>query len=451
MMHKDQLVITLIRAALAALVLALLISAAWLVVGGCSCSMSPSNGNGGGATVSPRRPLDARFLAPDPNGIVRATDRINIALKDTSASLDGLAQDLKTAFPGDGFFISHRDAETGRLQFHFPGGDCDTMKQRIREALPERDLLIWDESLFGWAAPPPASGPAPGVLPWHLRALNASNAWSITRGDPSMVIAVLDDGFDTTHTALRGRYVDPYNVRTGIHAVTAGPENWHGTHVSGLVAGNLTGIAPACRIMPVQLTLPQEQPTVTDVIDGILYAMRNGAQVINLSLARVISPDGMPADRTAGVESAYADEEAFWAELFAMLDARNITMVMAAGNQGMPVGLDPMQRHPHSIKVAAVDSLGLLAEFSNYGANTVSAPGVHILSCMAGGGWTRADGTSMAAPLVAGMVGLIRHVRPSISNKELVPLLAKSARSHGATGAMPDPDSILRSLDSGTR
>jgi subtilisin family serine protease len=221
--------------------------------------------------------------------------------------------------------------------------------------------------------------------------------------------------------------------------------------VAGLVAGDRTGIAPACRIMPVQLTLPQEQPTVTDVIDGILYAMRNGAQVINMSLARVISPDALPTDLTIDGVSAYSDEELFWAELFAMLDARDITLVMAAGNQGIPVGLDPMQRHPHTIKVAAVDSLGRLAAFSNYGPSTIPAPGVQVLSCVAGGGWTRADGTSMAAPLVAGMVGLIRHVRPSITNEELVPLLAQRAHSPGTNGTLPDPAHILRSLEPVTR
>jgi subtilisin family serine protease len=438
-----------LRALLAAVVLALLGFASWLLTGGCGCSIAPEPDDV--VRTVRRTPLDHRFVAPDARGVLRATDRLNIALKDTTASLEGLADDLRKAFPEDGCFIGHRDDETGRLQFHFPGGDCDAMKRRIKEALPDRELLIWAESIFGWAGPEPAPAPIAGALPWHLHALNAPNAWSVTRGDPSMVIAVLDDGFDTAHVALRGRYVHPYNVRTGAHAVSAGPDNWHGTHVAGLVAGDRTGIAPACRIMPVQLTLPQEQPTVTDVIDGILYAMRNGAQVINMSLARVISPDALPTDLTIDGVSAYSDEELFWAELFAMLDARDITLVMAAGNQGIPVGLDPMQRHPHTIKVAAVDSLGRLAAFSNYGPSTIPAPGVQVLSCVAGGGWTRADGTSMAAPLVAGMVGLIRHVRPSITNEELVPLLAQRAHSPGTNGTLPDPAHILRSLEPVTR
>jgi subtilisin family serine protease len=433
---------------LAGILLALLGAAIGLVAGYCSCTAhaaaAPATTDELASNLARRTPLDARYIAPDPYGTLRATDRLNIALKDSMESLQALAEALGSKFTGEGYGIGHRDAETGRLQFLFPGGDCEAMKQRIREALPEFRLLIWDESIFGWAETAAAPAPAVGSLPWHLRALHAPEAWTITRGDPELIVAVLDDGFDTTHAALRGRYVRPYNVRTGLHAVSAGADNWHGTHVAGLVAGEGTGIAPDCKVLPIQLAMPGEQPTVTDVIDGVLYAMKNGARVINMSLARVINPAAVtePPDSTA---SPYSDEELFWNELFATLDERGITMVMAAGNQGIPVGLDPMQRHPHTIKVSAVDSLGRLAAFSNYGPSTVPAPGVQVLSCMAGGGWTRADGTSMAAPLVAGIVALVRDAHPGIVNAELVRLFLGSGNENGRPAPMPYPAALIRS------
>lgn len=449
MERRDRALILGLQMLLAGILLALLVAAIGLVAGYCGCAAHTAAAQAAADdrahALVRRSPLDARYIAPDPNGMLRATDRLNIALKDSAASLQALAEALVAKFPGEGHGIGHRDAETGRLQFLFPGGDCEAMKQRIREALPEFRLLIWDESIFGWADTTAHPEPAAVSLPWHLRALHAPEAWSITRGDPELIVAVLDDGFDTTHAALRGRYVRPYNVRTGLHAVSAGPDNWHGTHVAGLVAGDRTGIAPDCRILPVQLTLPGEQPTVTDVIDGVLYAMKNGARVINMSLARVITPAAVegPLDTTA---SPYSDEELFWNELFATLDERGITLVMAAGNQGIPVGLDPMQRHPHTIKVAAVDSLGRLAAFSNYGPSTIPAPGVQVWSCVAGGGWARADGTSMAAPLVAGIVALVRDAHPGLDNARLANALHGTHDRNAHRGALPYPAAIIRSL-----
>jgi serine protease len=201
---------------------------------------------------------------------------------------------------------------------------------------------------------------------------------------------------------------------------------WHGTHVAGTVAakaGNGIGVfsmAPSAKVMPLRVFGVADDPEggsssfalESDVIDAIVWAAggvvpgvptnTNPVEVINLSL-------GMGGSCSAPMQSAinYAISQ-------------GTTVVAAAGNGNLDVaGLSPANCQ-NVIAVAATDINGAKASFSNYGATVdVSAPGVGILSTYNAGNKAPAaanydtlDGTSMAAPHVAGLVAMLQAFRP---------------------------------------
>jgi subtilisin family serine protease len=98
------------------------------------------------------------------------------------------------------------------------------------------------------------------------------------------------------------------------------------------------------------------------------------------------------------------------------------------------VGLDPMQRSEKVIKVAAADNIGSKAEFSNFflrippSGCCVSAPGVRIYSTMPDGNYDFLDGTSMAAPIVSGIIALLKSSKPELTNQQIMKIISETGR-----------------------
>ena len=92
----------------------------------------------------------------------------------------------------------------------------------------------------------------------------------------------MTDAFDLNHEELKGKYFKPYNVIT--HNDNVVPSGKHGTHVAGLALANgnngkgIAGVAPNCLLMPIQASMGNGKFSMTDVVDGILYALKNGAK-----------------------------------------------------------------------------------------------------------------------------------------------------------------------------
>jgi len=208
---------------------------------------------------------------------------------------------------------------------------------------------------------------------WGLQSVGALSAWDVTRGAGS-VVAIVDSGVARDHPDLAPNV----DVSLGWDFVDndSDPDDFegHGTHVAGIVAaaaGNgvgVAGVAPETRIMAVRVLDGDGAGTSADVIDGIVYAAQNGADVINLSLGGpgVIGPE-IDAITRAGA-----------------LDA---LVVAAAGNEGQdldaappnfPCGIDA----PNLICVASLEPAGALSGYSNFGARSVdlAAPGGGVLS-----------------------------------------------------------------------
>ncbi|MBU1985089.1 S8 family serine peptidase, partial [bacterium] len=269
---------------------------------------------------------------------------------------------------------------------------------------------------------------------WGLVAMEAEAAWNITRGDPSVAIAVLDLGVDFTHPELVHCRWENAAERSGVAGVDddgngfvddvygwdfveGDGEPWsqlldgdeaHGTHVAGLAAAarnngqGIAGLAPDCKIMGVRVGHHGQIPYG---YDGIYYACRSGAKVINCSWG-------------GEFESAYErDVVQYAAEM-------GCVIVASAGNSATsqehyPAGIEGV------LSVAATRIGDFAADFTQYGSWVkVSAPGVAMLSTFntPGGGHSYGtwQGTSMSAPLVAATCALVKSRFPQMTGRHLM-------------------------------
>ncbi len=127
------------------------------------------------------------------------------------------------------------------------------------------------------------------------------------------------------------------------------------------------------------------------------------------------------------IKGNFKEEELLWKEVFSIAEARNCSIVLAAGNENLLAGIDPIQRPENAITVSAIDKTGspyAKSSFSNFGTySTISAPGVAIYSTFGTNGYIFHDGTSMAAPIVTGAVALMKSINRKISNSEIKKIL----------------------------
>ncbi len=283
---------------------------------------------------------------------------------------------------------------------------------------------------------------------WYLEeypGVNAKAAWDSTTGDTTQIIAIIDTGVDWEHPDLddniwrnweetpgNGQDDDNNGYSDDIRGWDwinddANPtdDNGHGTHVAGIAAAegdNEIGIAGICwnaKIMPLKVMQSSGRGNSSDIALGIDYASENGATVINMSIGTYA--ESMTMKRA--LENAYA----------------NCVLVAAAGNdgrcliqEGMPSGNMFPACYSFVLGVQASTDGGGRAGFSNNdpsgpvefrnhrGHNyELTAPGVGILSAFPGGDYRDLNGTSMASPLVAGTVALLKTYDEEYSTEQL--------------------------------
>lgn len=292
-------------------------------------------------------------------------------------------------------------------------------------------------------------------MQWDMNKIRLPEAWNITRGSSSVVVAILDTGMDLSHPDLVGGlwrnsdevagngwdddgngYVDDINGYDfagngrfpGVSAEDPVPNdtNDHGTHVAGTVGARadngigISGVAPLVRLMIVKvLGGILGSGYSSDIIDGIVYATDNGAQIINMSLG------GTSASMAEATALRYAWD-------------RGVFIAAAAGNAGD--GANPIEYpagYMFTMSVAATDQNDYRAYFSTYNSFVeIAAPGVDIHSTVPGGGYEEEDwsGTSMACPHIAGMAALLKSHQPNIANWEIRAMLQDSAADLGTLG-----------------
>jgi subtilisin family serine protease len=356
---------------------------------------------------------------------------VNIAIKNSTNSIAKFANELKQKYPAENYKIVYIDSVVNRLQVQLPEKERINFKKEVKSKLSQYKLLVWDETLFDHVETFNDPKLKDNNANWYLKAININKAWEQTTGDRKIVIAVIDNGFDLNHPELKGKAVKPYNVIDKSTNVSPSKEN-HGTHVTSTIVANgnnnqgLVGICPDCSFMPIKVEDQNGMMSNTYIIDAILYAIKNKADVVNLSLGMQI-PMGLNIpleEQKEYINSSAKDEEQFWDDLFDFANQKNVTCVIAAGNSNIMTGVDPFQRAKNTIKVGAVDKTGNKASFSNFGINTtIYAPGTNIFGAKPGNNYEILQGTSMAAPIISGFIGLIKSKNRDISNQEILRIL----------------------------
>lgn len=256
---------------------------------------------------------------------------------------------------------------------------------------------------------------------YHLSALEVNKALALAGKHP-VKVAVIDSGIDHNHPELKNKIIANYNV---LNPLQKGMADAHGTHVAGIIAAEKDngiggyGVFPNAQIISIDVFNRSIFTSDYLIAEGILEAVRQKAQVINLSLSSSIpSPIVEEAIKKA-------------------LEA-NITVVAAAGNSGTN-----MNEYPAAfegvIGVGATNVKNELADFSTYGpAVDVVAPGEGIYSSVYDidkkSTFAKLDGTSMATPMVTATAAMLLSKNPKLTPYEINYILNKTAKDLGEKG-----------------
>lgn len=326
---------------------------------------------------------------------------------------------------------------------------------------------------------------------WGLHRIRALEAWRVSQGE-GVVIAIVDTGLDTAHPDIAANvWVNPGEDLNGNGR--ADPEEWngidddangfvddltgwnfvgfgdllpngevftghpdpfddvgHGTHVAGIAAavgGNalgIAGVAPAARVMPLKGFPAEGAGRDTDLWRAVLYAIEQGARVVNASWSC----------------SPHCPENPLAEEVLALAEAAGVVFVTSAGNESSDVVVNAPENTRAAITVGSIGFDDEISSFSNRGwLVDIVAPGGgphtprdvlvarrNILSLLSSGtnpleltfavdeAYFRLAGTSMAAPFISGAVAVLLAKDPVLSPAEVRRLLRYSARDLGVPG-----------------
>lgn len=359
-----------------------------------------------------------------------------------------------------GFRVLHRARELSALRFALPRS---VSLPRGMSALWGAPGVIYVEPSHNMAASDVPTDPLYARQRSYLDPVHAPEAWDIETGRPEVVVAILDTGMDLTHPDLQGRVwtnareisgngidddgnecVDDVHgcafVSTpdeGCRAAAGGDvsdDSGHGTFVSGVIAANadgagMVGVARGVTVMPVKVLDCGGGGNSIELAQGILYAARNGARVLNISLGGATDP--------LIVREAVRIATAEYGAL----------VVAASGNNGGD-GVAYPARYPEVLAVgaASVEDPDGRAPFSAAGPEVdVVAIGQGVIGTVPSGMCTlfavcisglhaAGDGTSFAAPQVAGLAALLLSRRAGMTPEALV------AQIKAAADPVPDSD-----------
>ncbi|MBT4760830.1 MAG: S8 family serine peptidase [Bdellovibrionaceae bacterium] len=283
----------------------------------------------------------------------------------------------------------------------------------------------------------------------HLKELGVEQAWEETTG-VGQVIAIIDSGVNYNHPFLRQNINENKNEIPGNgidddqngyiddvagydfinHDAMPFDDLGHGSHVAGLAAGHIFGVAHHAKIMPLKALGPMGGD-LASIVKAVYYAVDNGASVINMSLG--------------GYARTAPD---IYLEAFKYAEDKDVVIIAASGNgddrTGQPINTDELPNFPSAleneniISVAASAKGKDLTSYSNFGKESVDvvAPGGSFQNQLISTFYSNSknalfmgmQGTSMAAPVVAGVVALMKAKAPHLPTKTIKRILMSAGK-----------------------
>jgi len=271
---------------------------------------------------------------------------------------------------------------------------------------------------------------------WGMENIRAPLAWNYTTGSPDVVVGVLDSGVDSTHPDLSANLLFP-----GGRFMDSRDETGHGTHVAGTVGAvgnNLTGVTGVCwNVGLINLKIGNVFIDLAAAIEAIHYATLHTIPILNNSWG--------------GRRNSAA--------LRLAIEQYDGLFIASAGNNGTNNDLLPMFPASYNldniISVAALSPDNTLAPFSNFGIRSVhiAAPGTRVLSTDLYGEYSYMNGTSMAAPHVAGAAALLKSYRTGLTALDMKYIILSSAErlpdlsDKVATGGILNANAMFQTAD----
>ncbi|TFD53437.1 peptidase S8 [Cryobacterium frigoriphilum] len=273
-------------------------------------------------------------------------------------------------------------------------------------------------------------------LSYWLADYGFTKAWETTKG-AGVTVAIIDTGVDGSIPELNGAIVGGTDV-SGIgssngQTPVGGDGSAHGTLAASLLAGRgtgadsgLLGVAPEASLLAVSVAFGSSESIVSNddqIAEGIRWAVDNGADVINMSLTRNT-----------------LDWPESWDSAFLYAFENDVIVVAAAGNRGSgteEVGAPATM--PGVLTVGGVDR----SKEASFDASTqgitisVAAPSEELVGVTVGGGYVQWGGTSAAAPIVSGLIALVRAAHPELDASEVINRVVATADANGHT--VPSP------------
>jgi subtilisin len=257
---------------------------------------------------------------------------------------------------------------------------------------------------------------------WGISLVQAPSLWHITKGS-GIKVAILDTGIDNRHPDISNNFTNGVNFTTNNlndHMDRQG----HGTHVAGIIAGTnndfgIVGVAPEAELYSVKVLGDDGSGSIEGIVKGIDWAISQEMDIISMSLGTSVDPGS------------------YFHNAIKRARAAGIVIVAASGNENTSIGWPAA--YDEVIAVGAVNQAMSRAMFSNFGDELdIAAPGVNILSTYLNDSYAKLSGTSMATPIVAGVVALIqsfcRKQGIKATPEKIVQLISERSVDLGETG-----------------
>jgi subtilisin family serine protease len=405
----------------------------------------------------------------DPDGLMIPSDAIYVELADGASESE--VNDLLDRYGLE--LVPDPNSAANAYIMRLTSASTKNPLKIANELLESDAVAVAEPDLIAIANP--AHRPSDTLYPqqWHLENsggfgltagadVRAPQAWDISRGDRAIIVAVIDDGFDTGHPDFSspGKIVAPADFgQDDVDPNPVSSRDNHGTACAGVAVADengtgVVGLAPNCKLMPVRWS---GSVSDGDIREQFNHASNNGADVISCSWGVSSSFFTLSTSMKRSIQNAATGGR----------DGKGCVIVFAAGNANHDIDdvaggtRAGFAIHPDVIAVAASNSRDRKSHYSNFGdAIWICAPssgqgGLGIVTTDRRGNFgyqagdyttvERFGGTSSSTPLVAGLCGLILSVNPDLTAEEVKEILKLTAQQIDDAGGGTFPALRLRS------